>query len=80
MGAVVKGSILKPLLRPIYHTLYRSLVRVRCQCADWRTGIHDLPPAMLRFRVSESISKERFVLTGRKCAGLIEGPARSGER
>lgn len=63
----------KKLVRPFYHTLYRSLVRFRCYWEDWRADNNDLPPAMLRFRVSESVSEGRFVDIGQRCAHLIEG-------
>ncbi len=63
----------KQLVRPIYHTLYRSLVRVRCYWEDWRSGRKDLPPAMLRFRVSESTSEKLFVDIGQNCAHIIAG-------
>lgn len=63
----------KQLVRPIYHILYRSWVRVRCYCEDYRAGQPDLPPAMLRFRVSESVHEKLFVDIGRKCAHLIAG-------
>lgn len=63
----------KKLVRPVYHTLYRSLVRVRCYWADWRAGNNDLPPAMLRFRVSESVSEKLFVDIGQNCAHIISG-------
>jgi ubiquinone/menaquinone biosynthesis C-methylase UbiE len=63
----------KHLARPVYHILYRCLVRVRCYCEDLCASNHDLPPAMLRFRVSESVSENLFVAIGKNCARLIAG-------
>lgn len=66
------SELLKRLVRPFYHGVYRSWVRARCYWEDRKPGNLDLPPAMLRFRVSESISAARFIEIGRGCARLIE--------
>ena len=67
-GAIVTTVAAEPmfkrLIRPLYHTLYRSLVRFRCYWEDWLADNSDLPPAMLRFHVSESISEEVLVAVG----------------
>lgn len=36
-----------------------------------------MPPALLRFRVSEEISKSRFSLIGQRCARIVEEQARA---
>lgn len=63
--------MLKRLLRPLYHRAYRSFIRVLCFWDDRSAGSRDLPPAMLRFRVSESLSAKRFIEIGRGCARLV---------
>ena len=73
MTTVIAEPMFKTLVRPFYHTLYRSSVRVRCYWEDWGADNNDLPPAMLRFRVSESVSERLFVAIGQTCAHLIEG-------
>lgn len=62
---------LKRIVRPFYHRVYRCFVRVRCYWEDRSAGARGLPPAMLRFRVSESLSAKRFMEIGRGCARLI---------
>lgn len=68
--------LLKPLVRAIYYRLFRFQVRLRCYCADHFESRIDadipLPPAMLRFRVTESASAKEFVRIGRACARLID--------
>jgi SAM-dependent methyltransferase len=46
---------------------------MRIWLADARTPVFEVPvpPAMLRFRVSESISVDEFLRVGEGCAGLI---------
>jgi SAM-dependent methyltransferase len=68
--------LVKPLARAIYYRLFRFQVRLRCYWADHFESRIDadipLPPAMLRFRVTESASAKDFVTIGRGCARLIE--------
>jgi ubiquinone/menaquinone biosynthesis C-methylase UbiE len=70
-GCPGKKAMLKKLVHPIYHCVYRTFVRARCYWVDRNLDNRDLPPAMLRFRVSESISAKRFVDIGRGCAAII---------
>ncbi len=70
-------QFLKNLLRPIYHRIFRLCLRGRIRFADWRErrmsqALPPLPPALLRYRVSESLSADGFVRVGQACAGHIE--------
>jgi SAM-dependent methyltransferase len=64
--------------RAAFYTLFRLEVRVCCWCSDRlnRPEIQALPPALQRFRVSESISIENFLKVGRGCASHIVDQAR----
>jgi SAM-dependent methyltransferase len=57
--------------RAVYYVFYRLTVRLRCRCQDWLGG-GAAPPAMLRFRVSESTSVEEFHSVGRNTVLAIE--------
>ncbi len=63
---------MQTLARTIYYCLYRFSVRSRLLWADWVAQRSDLPPALLRFRVSESTSEKNFVEIGEGCARIIE--------
>lgn len=67
------ASLLKKVIRPFYYASYRVGVRALCWWQDRTAGDPDLPPAALRFRVSESISPRRFVEIGNACAQLVAG-------
>ena len=58
-----------------YHSLYRAQLRLRCRLYDRfrKRTVREIPipPAMLRFRVSELLSEESFTAVGRGCAQLI---------
>lgn len=82
---------LRQAARVIYHRLFRFQLRVQCLCSDLvsaRAGADGpLPPAMLRFRVSESLSAGEFARIGAGCAKLVAttvakmgGDIRSAER
>ncbi len=60
------------VVRFVYHWLFRLQIRVRCWFAD-RLGFRDptVPPAMLRFRVTESLSVKEFVRIGEGVAQHI---------
>src|SRR5216684_2884326 len=60
------------LLRFVYHWLFRFQIRVRCWLAD-RLGRREptVPPAMLRFRVTESPSVKEFLTIGEGVAQHI---------
>lgn len=65
----------RALLRPVYHRLFRLHLRLRCWLADHFSGDAEtppLPPALLRYRVSESLSKTDFLNIGKGCAQHIE--------
>src|SRR5438046_4653721 len=59
-------------MRFFYHWLFRLQIRVRCWLAD-RLGRREstVPPAMLRFRVTESLSVKEFVRIGEGVAQHI---------
>lgn len=63
---------MRTLARNIYHSLYRFSIRTRCFCADLVGHGSDLPPALFRFRISESMSEKRYVDIGQGCARIIE--------
>jgi ubiquinone/menaquinone biosynthesis C-methylase UbiE len=68
-------SALKPIAKAIYYRLFRLQLRTRFWCAD-RLGVPlsevPVPPAILRFRVSESLSVGEFLRIGAGCANLIQ--------
>jgi ubiquinone/menaquinone biosynthesis C-methylase UbiE len=63
----------RSLVRTVYHPAFRLWIRTYCFLADVLEGQPDthFPPAMLRFRVSESVSREEFTRIGQGCARLI---------
>jgi SAM-dependent methyltransferase len=69
-------SGLKAALRPLYHFAFRVQLRVRCFLNDFAqltyNRAHKIPPAMVRFRVDESIDTAKFLNVGKGCARLIE--------
>jgi SAM-dependent methyltransferase len=71
----------RALLRPLYHRAFRAHLRTRCWLAD-RFGHDDqtkgipLPPALLRYRVSECLSSTDFLRVGKGCAWHIEQQVR----
>ncbi len=68
--------LIKSVLRPIFYPLYRSAIRLQCWYSDRiKTKRHDdlpVPPAMLRFRVGESVSVETFFAVGKNTVRDIE--------
>jgi SAM-dependent methyltransferase len=73
----VRPAILKALLRPVYHFVFRMHLRARFLLSDYQAQgmpqLHPpLPPALLRYRVSESLSVEDFLRVGKGCAWHIE--------
>jgi SAM-dependent methyltransferase len=65
----------RSLAKAIYYPLFRWHLRLRLWCADrFRAPPPEgaVPPAMLRFRVSESLSVAEFLRVGEGCAKLIE--------
>jgi SAM-dependent methyltransferase len=68
-------SPLKPSAKAIYHKLFRFNLGVRFWWADRfdRPRIEvPVPPALLRYRVSELLSVDRFLQIGESCASLIQ--------
>ena len=78
-----KSSRPGSLARDLYHRLFRLQTRLRCWYADrfrrLEAGV-ELPPAMLRFRVSECISAHEFVRVGQGCAQIIAAKAKAAGR
>jgi len=66
-------STLKAVARPVYHRVFRMHLRMRFWYADWVASPSEVPvpPAILRFRVSESLSVAEFLRVGAGWAGLI---------
>lgn len=72
---------LLPAARALYYALFRFQLRLRCWLAD-RSKARDaselpLPPALLRYRVSELLGRGDFLTIGAGCARLIEEQSRS---
>jgi ubiquinone/menaquinone biosynthesis C-methylase UbiE len=68
-------SSLRPAAKTIYYKLFRLQLGLRCWCID-RLGTPQVkipvPPAMLRFRVSELTSVHEFLRIGAGCADFIQ--------
>jgi SAM-dependent methyltransferase len=67
----------KAFLRPLYYWTFRFQLRARVWLADHRpqkapAAGPSLPPALLRYRVCESLSAETFLRIGLGCAIRIE--------
>ena len=77
----VRVKILKGLLRPLYHRAFRSQLQARFWLADriFEKSLPGLPlpPALLRYRVSESLSAEMFLRVGEACARHIDEQVRT---
>jgi len=68
-------------MRYIYYALFRHALRVRCWYLDHANGkqARSLPPALMRYRVGESLSPESFLKVGQGCARhVIDHFARAG--
>jgi 2-polyprenyl-3-methyl-5-hydroxy-6-metoxy-1,4-benzoquinol methylase len=66
---------LKPLAKAIYHRLFRLKLGVQIWREDHRampSAEVPIPPAVLRYRVSESLSVDEFLHIGKGCAELIQ--------
>ena len=67
-------SALKPIAKAIYYKVFRFQLRIRIWLADRRkTPLSEVPvpPAILRFRVIESLSVDKFLRIGAGGAELI---------
>src|SRR5579859_373141 len=67
--------VLRPTARAMYHKCFRISLRIRFWCADHlsQPGYDmPLPPALLRYRVSELLAVNRFFEIGESCASLIQ--------
>jgi len=67
-------SALRPAAKAVYYRLYRAQLRLRFWWADrMGTPVREVrvPPAILRFRVMESLSVEEFLRVGAGCADLV---------
>ncbi|MBI2687330.1 MAG: class I SAM-dependent methyltransferase [Acidobacteria bacterium] len=58
----------KSSLSSMYHRIFPFWVRLRCIASDFGDRSPSLPPALLRFRVSESFSVGQFNAIGEGCA------------
>ncbi len=58
-------------MRFLYYSLFRLVLRLRCAIHDQIGPAAPLPPALFRYRVSESLSVPVFLLIGERCAQLI---------
>ena len=67
--------MLAALLRSAYHASFRAALPVRCAISDLRAPDTGLPPARMRFRVSESLSIPVFLNVGQRCSWMIEAAA-----
>lgn len=75
------NEVLKTLLRPVYHGAFRTQLQARLWLADHlfenAAPGFALPPALLRYRVSESLSAERFLRVGEASARHIDEQLRA---
>ncbi len=64
---------LTPAAKWIYYRLFRLRLRIELWLADLHTPALEVPvpPALLRFRVTESVSVDEFLKVGEGCARLI---------
>jgi SAM-dependent methyltransferase len=62
--------MVKQIAKAVYYRLYRAQLRLRIWWSDW-TREAPVPPAILRFRVMESLSVEEFLRVGAGCAETI---------
>ena len=67
--------MLAAFLRSVYHASFRAVLPIRCAISDFQAKDAQLPPAHLRFRVSESLSIPQFLQVGERCSWLIEAAA-----
>ena len=70
--------LVRPAAKAVYHRLFRLYLRVRFWWSDLfdrRSARVPLPPALLRYRVSELLSAAQFLRSGEGCAGLIQRSA-----
>lgn len=76
----MRVSLLKRIGRPVYHAAFRAQVRARCWCSDLASHHSEqglpFPSALLRYRVSESLSKDLFLRIGAGSAAHIENQIR----
>jgi len=74
-------SYIKPGLRPLYHFGFRLQLRVHCFLDDLlrrtQNRAHGIPPALIRFRVGESLSVSEFLNVGKGCADRVQDQLRS---
>lgn len=84
MGSSSKlGQCIPPPLRPaaktVYYKIFRLFLRLRFWWSD-RFGAAlagvPIPPAVLRYRVSELLSAREFLRSGESCAALIQRSAK----
>jgi ubiquinone/menaquinone biosynthesis C-methylase UbiE len=61
-----------PLARAVYHSGYRASLRARFALADARSSGDALPPARLRFRVSETLDPQLFRAVGENAARHVK--------
>jgi len=75
--------MLRTLLRPVYHGAFRSHLRTRFWLSDHfgskppSNPGSSIPPALLRYRVGESLSTESFLRIGESCANYIDQQAQA---
>ena len=67
--------MLAAFVRSAYHASFRAVLPIRCAISDFQAKDDELPPARLRFRVSESLSIRQFLQVGERCSWLIEAAA-----
>ena len=77
----MRASWLGVVARYVYYGLFRVQLRLRCRLVDGYESLQrrnaDLPPAMLRFLVSESLSARLFRNIGYGCAQLVTAHLRN---
>ena len=67
---------LQPVSRSVFHGLFRVWLRLSCWCSDLAEASAaseiPMPSALMRFRVSEDLSRREFRRMGEHCASIIE--------
>lgn len=70
--------VLRPVAKAVYYRIFRLYLRLRFWWSDRFDGQArevELPPALLRYRVSELLSANQFLRSGEGCAALIQRSA-----
>jgi SAM-dependent methyltransferase len=69
------------VVRESWYAVYRGYVKARCRRLDWLEAFRSrdalIPPAMLRYRVSQSTDVRKFLEVGNNCALTVRQSLRA---